>query len=221
MTQTPANLSVAVLAVGNALDPVASRQLREMPAGGTVRSYALAFWPLLPAEYEIGVAIDGRPVADAMDLVVEPGQSLMLVVVPGKGGGKSILTTVAMVAFTIYTGGGGFGVWAANAAFDAGMIAMSSFQTFAMVAGVVGAIGGGLLMSAVMGGGAGSTDYGSGSSDLTESPTYSWDSSPNPIVEGGICPILWGTMRVTPPCIGRYITLAQKMVSRPSTCFTW
>lgn len=212
MTQTPANLSVTVLAVSNALDPVASRQLREMPAGGTVRSYALAFWPLLPPEYDIGVAIDGRPVADAMDLVIEPGQSLMLVVVPkggGGGGGKNILTTVAMVAFTIYTGGSGFGVWAANMAFDAGMIAMSSFQTFAMVAGVVGAIGGGLIMSAVMGGGAGTVDNGNGGSDITESPTYSWDAKPNPIVEGGVCPVIWGTMRVTPPMIGRYITSTE------------
>ena len=211
MTHTPANLSVTVLAVGNALDPVASRQLREMPAGGTVRSYALTFWPLLPPEYDIGVAIDGRPIADAMDLTLEPGQSLMLVVVPkgGGGGGKNILTTVAMVAFTIYTGGSGFGVWAANMAFDAGMIAMSSFQTFAMVAGVVGAIGGGLIMSAVMGGGAGTVDQGSGGSDITESPTYSWDAKPNPIVEGGVCPVIWGTMRVTPPMIGRYITSTE------------
>lgn len=217
MTHTPANLSVAVLAVGNALDPVASRQLREMPAGGTVRSYALAFWPLLPPEYEIGVAIDGRPIADAMELTVEPGQSLMLVVVPkgGGGGGKNILGIVASVALMVaapYLAPASWVNALGAAAFNTGMFAsVGSALAFgsAIIGGAIN-IAGGLLISAVMGGGTGGGgDYGSSSTDLTNSATYSWDQSPNPIAEGKVCPVLWGTMRVTPPMIGRYITSTE------------
>lgn len=108
----------------------------------------------------------------------------------GGGGGKTVLRIVMMVAVAVasaYTGG------AVGAAYGAG---------YGAVAGAAVSIAGAMIINAVLP----MQQPSLGSINNTaSSPTYGWDAGANCITEGFSIPVIYGTVRVTPPLIGKYI----------------
>lgn len=108
----------------------------------------------------------------------------------GGGGGKSILRVVMMIAVAVasaYTGG------AVGAAYGA---------AYGAAASVAVSVAGSLIINAVLP----QQQPSLGSiNNASSSPTYGWDSGVNCITEGFSIPVLYGTVRVTPPLIGKYI----------------
>jgi hypothetical protein len=205
---------VVVTSIPNPFEPLVHRVTRAFAPGKTGRDYVMEFWPLLPPDREVMMIINGVSYhnSECYDIVMQPGDSLAFYLVPGKGGGgKQIITMVAMIALTIVTGGAGMGVllsdMASEGLYSAATIVASTFGTStAVVFGVGATIVGGAVMAAV---GAmlpsGDSSSNQASQSLDASATYSWGLSNNPVVEGGPCPFLYGTVRITPPCIGRYV----------------
>lgn len=208
---------VLVTTIGCLLDPLMTRDTRLSPPGRTVREYVLEQWPLFSDMASLIVAVDGNVVGDdPLDVVMGPGQSLLLAIRPGKGGGKSPIATVAMLALSIAAPYMAPTAWvnsmAVGMANTFGVSAAMSMGTYVTLATrIIGAgiaLVGGVLISSVFGGGAASVGDPAGTS-LAQSATYSWTNDANPVVEGGVCPVLYGTMRITPPCVGRYIELGD------------
>lgn len=127
---------------------------------------------------------------------IKEGDIINVVFIPqgGKGGGKSVISLVAMI---------GLAVFAPQLA--ANFIGMSGLQVsamgfYAIQAGIM--VAGGLLVNAVLGT---NTPTSSLNSDLSTSTTYSWDSSYNKFTQGIPVPMVFGTHKITPPLISKYI----------------
>jgi hypothetical protein len=77
-----------------------------------------------------------------------------------------------------------------------------------MVGMAVAATAGGFLVNAILpvSSSVDSVDASYASADYSKSNTYSWDPSPNGDQEGGMLGVLYGTHRVTPHIIGRYVS---------------
>src|SRR3990172_3389741 len=73
---------------------------------------------------------------------------------------------------------------------------------------VGGIVAGGLVVNSLFGP---SVPDMPGAGSFDDSPTYSWSPVGNMLVEGGVLPVIFGTHRVIPPLIGRYIeTIGDK-----------
>ena len=194
---------VRLCGIGNVLDPLSSRIRGLFEPGLTVREYVQTLWPMLSPGLEVNVAIDGEYIGKddwALARYVQPGQSLVVSLVPkgGGGGGKNIFATVAMLALAVVAPVvapylvGAMGITAASVGAIGVSIATSLVSTGIMV-------GGALLISAFVGTGATSRAI-SATSSTDESPT--WSDAPNPVTEGGPWPVIYGTVRLTPVTLG-------------------
>jgi len=192
-----------VCGIGNPLDPLSTRVVREVEPGRTARSYACDIWPLLPDGRHVVVAVDGEYVGNdeqALATVLGPGQSMVLTVVPGKGGGKNIFSTVSMIALMVaapYVGSLVGNALVGTAAW--GPLASTATYFGTNVAGIVGgafALGSSALISAFVDTGAVNPSASSATSSLADSP--SWSDAPNPVVEGGPWPAIYGRAKCKP-----------------------
>lgn len=127
---------------------------------------------------------------------IEEGDIINVVFIPegGKGGGKSVISLVAMIGLAVFAP-----ELAANFIGFAN-IEVTAMGFYAIQAGVM--IAGGLLINAVLGA---NTSTASLSTDLSTSSTYSWDTSYNKFTQGIPVPIVFGTHKITPPMISKYI----------------
>ncbi len=222
-TLIPQN-KILVTCVSNPFDPLApgSRETRVMQPGETLMEIMGEFQEIT-AGYEVAVSINGAVLAggeERFDIRPSGGMSVVFAAaVPQGGGGNSgknplqtVLALVVIVVAAIVTYGVsayftpgyagslfGFGVysgatgWAAVAGYAAGMAV---------------AIAGGLLVTSLFPASAATDSLTSTSSDLSSSSaTYGWDVATNPVEEGIPVPVLYGTHRVTPPLIGKYVEL--------------
>lgn len=116
------------------------------------------------------------------------GDIVGIVVIP-KGGntGKTILRIVAVIALTVAFGPQA-GVWGATLS-----------TTEAVASAAIIAVGT-MTINAVL---APSVPDSQSSSDTSN--TYGWDTSSNLVAQGSPLPILFGTMKVTPPLISKYV----------------
>jgi|LGOV01.1.fsa_nt_gb hypothetical protein len=101
----------------------------------------------------------------------------------------AVMTSLAATGATVVT------------ALGISSMAAWGFGTLALV-GAITTVGGSLLMNALFAPKV--PDLGS-MAGLNASPTYSWDSKRNTATQGGAVPVLYGTHRVTPPLVGKYI----------------
>lgn len=194
--------------VKNPFNPLNSKETLALVSGRPVREYLEVFSPGISDEYDIVISINGNLIEteDRLDLVCSPGMSLVFCAIPQGGG--NIFRTIAMLAVVVIAAAatwyiGGAGGWAMSAGFTAG-------QAFVIgaAAGAVIAMGGSLLVNALIP--LSSTPDLSFSSygDITKSATYGWEPGKNAITQGGPSPVLYGTRRVTPTRIGRYVESA-------------
>ena len=128
---------------------------------------------------------------------IKQGDIINVVFIPmGGGGGKSILSLVAMIGLAVVAPGLGY---------QLGTMMMGGAPLTALTASMfTGAVmlAGGLLINAVL---SPSTPSLSINDNLSTSTTYSWDESYNKFQQGLSVPKVFGTHKITPPLISKYI----------------
>ena len=129
---------------------------------------------------------------------IKQGDIINVIFIPtgGGGGGKSIISLVAMI---------GLAVFAPQLGYQLGTMVMggaplTAFAASAFTAGVM--VAGALLINAVL---SPSTPSLSTNDNLSTSTTYSWDESYNKFQQGLSIPKVFGTHKITPPLISKYI----------------
>lgn len=146
--------------------------------------------------YELRIYKNG--ILELEDFEVSDTDYILVQVVP-KGGGGGILRVVAMVGIAVlaaYTGGLAAGLMG---------YAQGTFA-YAATAGIVAAgvsVAGGMLVNAILPPPTPNNSFGN--TNLEASSTYSWDSSYNKSQQGTPIPKVFGTHKVTPPIIAKYI----------------
>lgn len=132
---------------------------------------------------------------------IKHGDIINVVFMPmggGGGGGKSIISLVAVIALSVVTAG-----WGAAAAGAIGFTGTALTIAGAVIqAGIM--VAGALLINAVVGVGSQSNSL-SANDTLSTSTTYSWDESYNKFQQGLSIPKVFGTHKITPPLIAKYI----------------
>ena len=136
------------------------------------------------------------------DFEVNENDIIVVQIVPKGGGGGSLLRTVAMIGLAV----AGAVLLQPQLVAYAGTIGLSG--TAAIAFGAVGTslavMGGAMILNSVL-----PMSSGNGlnfSSDgLSTSSTYSWDNAYNKSQQGTAIPKVFGTHKVTPPLIAKYI----------------
>jgi len=205
---------ILITCIKNPFKPVESRMIKQVEDLPSIRAAVREFFPApLHSGFDIVVSLTtgttpSRILTDEEIETIVPtaGDSIVFAAVPhggdDGGGGKDIVRMVAMlavvVAAAVITGGGAAGLIPGY--FAAGSMSATLLATGVMVAG-------GLLVNAVLpAASVDSVDSQLASSDYTKSNTYSWEPSSNADQEGTMLPVLYGTHRVTPPRMGRYVS---------------
>ena len=178
---------IQVVHVKNPFDPLASREIRKVQAGHSIRELISVF--SVHPGYDLAVSVDGL-IVTSLDIVPGAGSSVVFCAVPAGGDGKNPLAIVAMLALIV----------AVPALVQSLPIIMSAGMSAVVSAGMY--IAGGMLISAIF---PVSTPSIGGTPTDSPSPTYSWEVANNATSEGVCLPELFGTHRVTPPIIGHYI----------------
>lgn len=127
---------------------------------------------------------------------IKHGDIINVVFIPmgGGGGGKSIISLVAMIGLAVVAP-------YATASLIGGLgIEVSAMGFYALQAGVM--VAGSLLINSVL---SPSTPSLSTNDNLSTSTTYSWDESYNKFQQGLSIPKVFGTHKITPPLISKYI----------------
>ena len=201
---------VIVTAIRNPLDPFGSQITCQMVAGLPLECYIDAMLPAIPQQYELAVSIDGRPVDRASCPMILDQMSLGLVVVPqggggGNSGGKLIARIVGLIVIAVASYGVGAAVgasaWAAETAASVGMgVTAAGIGT---AVGMSVAIAGSMVMNAIL-----PVSTALAQNNQQSSATYGWNVTGNAVIEGQALPILYGTMRVVPPRLSIYTSMA-------------
>jgi hypothetical protein len=209
---------ILLTCIKNPFKPLESRVTMEVDHLPSIRDAVREFFPapLDSSGFDVVVSLTTRTVPsriltdEEIDRILpRAGDSIVFAAVPhggdggGGGGGKDIVRTVAMLAIVV-TAALTQQYWAVPIANTLGVSAF----TVGMVGMAVAATAGGLLINALLpvSSSIDSVDASYATSDYSRSNTYGWDPSPNGDQEGGMLGILYGTHRVTPHIIGRYVS---------------
>lgn len=162
--------------------------------------------------FDLAIVHNGRaldvPAADAVVLL--PGDAVTARIIPaGGGGGSNPLQIVAMVALVALAISAPFmigsigGTALSTGGFFAGGTLTAAGSAFA--GGIM--IGGSMLMSAAFPAPKPSLGQGLGQNALDQSATYGWQAQRNPTAQGGVIPIVQGTVTdITPFQLCSYIS---------------
>jgi hypothetical protein len=191
---------IIVSCIKNVLDPLAegSREIRRLDAGRMVAEYVGEFYPSLDRElYDLSIAINGEPLEgdDRVTRIVPAGSSLVFCATPRDSDKNplAILGMLAVLAFAYYA--------APALASSLGLTGSAAkIATGIAAGGIIGV--GGTIVNAVFP--PSLPDFG-GMEEIQRSPTYSWDIRGNNLLEGGAIPNLYGTHRVKPPIVSRFL----------------
>lgn len=201
--------SVQITCIRNPFDPMVSRVIRSFPQGQTISEYSGHFFPAVPEGLDLCISVNGHILEGGLEAVYVPraGDSIAFCAVPkgGGGGGKSILRMVAMLALVAVApalvgalGAAGVGGLTTTVA---GVTTLTATGTF-VAGGIV--VAGGLLINSIF---PPKLPQFDGSKGLENSRTYGWNAAPNAAEVGAALPELFGTFRVTPTLLSRYIEL--------------
>jgi len=196
--------NINLVNIVNPFDAINSREFHSIPANVSLKECI----DLVRSPYDncfYVAAINGEIVPQDFDYsLIYPKGNVVLCAVPqgGGGGGKNtgrmilqlVVTIVAAVATWYVGGAGGWIVGAGNAA-TWGSLAVGS------AVGMAISVAGNLLINALC-----PLDT---EKEKSESATYSWDAPANINKEGVVWPVLYGTMRITPPILAKYIEVVD------------
>ena len=155
-------------------------------------NYMKEIYPLMPEDCDVVVSINGKIIKDIHNTFPDKGDNLVFCLVLG----DDVLRIVAFIAIAIvavmtYN-------WALATAWGAAYGGAAAIALSTAV-GVAGA----MIINAVLPPQMPSLG-GTGSAEST-SPTYGWGALNNPSEEGFPWPIIYGTVRIFPYLIGKYI----------------
>lgn len=150
--------------------------------------------------YDLIIVKNG--IVTSEDFEVEPNDIISVQIVPKGGGMGNVLRMVAMIAIAVLAPE--VGAFAGGLAFESGAIASYGMVTGVYYGAMIGTvIAGGMLVNAIL---PQSTPSLNGyNNSIATSNTYGWDSATNSSTQGTVIPITFGTHKVTPPLIGRYL----------------
>lgn len=160
------------------------------------RADVLANIQIDPIVYSVKIYVNNN--LQLGDFELKDNDVVIAQIIPA-GGGGDILRTVAMIGIAVlaaYTGGLAAGLMG---------YAQGTFA-YAATAGIVAAgvsVAGGMLVNAILPPPTPNNSFGN--TNLEASSTYSWDSSYNKSQQGTPIPKVFGTHKVTPPIIAKYI----------------
>jgi len=188
----------------NPFDPRGSREFKEMPRGLSLKECIDLNRDPLTDCYSISAAINGELVPENADYsLIYPHGNVVICVTPQGGGKKNTLRLILQLAVVVIAAAatwylGGAGGYLVGAGF-----ALNTANAIAIGAGMAVSVIGNTLISALI-------PYDMGDANDSEvSQTYSWDASNNSNREGVVWPVLYGTTRIKPPIIGKYIEIVN------------
>lgn len=151
--------------------------------------------------YELRIYKNG--ILELEDFEVSDSDYILVQVVPKGSGMGGILKVVAMIGLAVFAPQFvlGTGVFAAEGALAGYGLGMASGLGASLVTGGI-ILGGGLLINALLPTATPSLNLGG---NLSTSSTYSWDNAYNKSQQGTPIPKVFGTHKVTPPLIAKYI----------------
>ncbi len=195
---------VIVNHVKNPFDPFSSREIIEFPQGVTVSEILTAIGS--DADPLPVISINGQVLSENADLsAIRPTGAVVICTPPegGGGGGKNILRVVAMLAVIVTAQ-----VWAMPVAVGlSAAIGVTGPLAMSLASGLIMGAGS-LLVNALIPANVADVSGGS-ASDYSKSPTYGWEVSGNTEAEAVAWPVLYGTHRITPPVIGKYVEVIE------------
>lgn len=135
---------------------------------------------------------------------IKQGDIINIVFIPqgGKSSGKSVISLVAMIGLAVFAPQLGYSL----GTYVMGGAPLTAFQAGIFTAGVM--MAGGLLVNAVL---APNIPTSSLNNELATSSTYSWSSAYNKFTQGEPVPVVFGTHKVTPPLLSKYIESIEDM----------
>ena len=195
---------ILITAIKNPFDPYNSRIVKSVePEGKTVFEHMQDIYPLVSEDLEVVASIDGRRVKEVTE-IVHKGENLVFCIVPKSNENLRLIAMIIVMVVAFWVAGPAGGA-AMNTAMGGAVGATTGFAYglgFALAAGAV-MYAGGAIVNAVL-------PIQQPGSDITSpdqnSPTYGWALANNRQEEGGAWPVLYGTVRITPPLINRYIS---------------
>lgn len=182
----------------NILDPL-SREVKLTTARN--RLEVLADLQYDAIAYDVKIYLNNN--LQLEDFEVNENDIIVVQILPKGGNTGKILATVAMVAIAVFApqfvlGAGVFAEGGALAGYGLGMSA--GFGASMMTAGII--VAGGMLVNALLPNATNSLSF---DNNLSTSSTYSWDNGYNKSQQGTPIPKVFGTHKVTPPLIAKYI----------------
>lgn len=198
--------NIRLINIRNPFDAMNSREFKDVPAGLTLKECIdLVRNPLDDCYYV--ASVNGQIVPKGTDYsLIHPKGNVVLCATPqgggNRGGGKNtgmmILEAVVVIIAAIVTiYAGGYGAYAMASVFGG----MWSVSSCGLAMGMAVAVAGSLLVSLLF--------APDSANDNNQSSTYGWEGSGNANREGIVWPVLYGTMRITPPIIGKYIEVVD------------
>lgn len=194
--------NVKVVCVRNQLDPLGSREIRDLASGRPFFDYVKEFYPFAPDDFDVAVNLNGLPIesVDQNGLVLKDGDILAFTAVPhGGGDGKNPLAMVLQLALIIAV---------AYYAPVIGAKLAGKFLTEEVATAIVSGVmmtAGGMLINALCP----PPTFEGMPQGVANSPTYSWDVEPNRLGEGLPVPVIYGEHRITPPLIARHVETCE------------
>ena len=158
---------------------------------------------LIADGYEVILSKNSIIMDEPFEIVEGDIINVMFVPQGGGGRGKNILGTIAMIAVAVFApqfamSTGVFGAEGALAGYGLGLTGF----TGSLVAGGI-MLAGSLLVNAVFGAAIPTSSLNNDT--FSNSVTYSWDESYNQFKQGIPIPKIFGTHKITPPLISKYI----------------
>jgi putative tail protein/endosialidase-like protein len=179
--------TILITAIKDPFDPVGSRVINRIPwEGKTVQQYIEQEYMSVPEEFEIIASINGQVLEgdDVFLTIPQAGSNLVFCLTPSGDNVWHAVAMLALVVINIYT----YGVLTP---------VIGKYSAALVSAGIM--IGGGMLVNAILPPQSIETD------NAADSSTYGWRAGTNQTGEGHSCPVIYGTIKITPYRIGRFV----------------
>ena len=149
--------------------------------------------------YDLVVAKNDVIIEEDCDILETDIIGLLLIPKGGGGGntGKQIVSTIAAIAIMVYAP-----EMSAYLIGEAG-VAVTAAEFYAITATI--AVAGSMMVGAVLAPKLSMDTSGYSNSDISSSATYGWNTQTNQISQGDVVPRLYGTARIFPRMISKYV----------------
>ena len=194
---------ITITYIRNPFKPIESQEVKQIEALQplSMREIVRHYYPApLDTGFDVAVSVNGRILEkhEINNININPGDYVAFCTVPhgGGGGNKDIARAVAMLAIIVVT------AVTQQYWLPALMKLGLSAEAATVVGFAIATTAGGIIVNTLLPPQLPDVD----GFDFSNSQTYGWEPSENLYKENVALPILYGTHKITPPCIGRYVS---------------